>query len=65
MSQAVSQAGDDGGIPNGSKVGLMAVEDPELFCRGVVGSRTARPVQWCTHLAGECSVKSHKSCKVS
>ena len=33
LSQAVSQTGDDGGVPNGSKVGLVAVEDPELLKR--------------------------------
>ena len=65
MCQAVSRTGNDGGVPDGSKVGLVAVEDPELFCRGVVGNRGARPVRWCTRPAGEYMVKSHEMSKVN
>ena len=69
LSQAASQAAQEVGVTNESKVGLLKVGDPTEYCGGVVGlgrSQGNGARRWCTKpsaksRSGGCTIKQHRS----
>jgi hypothetical protein len=63
VSRSASQAERDVGEENGSKVGLLLVVSPRLFCGGLI--KSDGPKKWCTRGRELCSVKAHAQQKVN
>jgi hypothetical protein len=57
VSQSASQVEESAGEEDGSKVGLLLVVSPGVYCGGLI--KSDGPTKWCTKAQGDCTVKAH------
>jgi hypothetical protein len=57
VSRSASQVDESAGEEDGSKVGLLLVVSPDVYCGGVI--KSDGPTKWCTRARRDCTVKAH------